>query len=304
MKKTIKKITASLLTLTLGLVLMLPIISYADTEERPVEFEKTIASQVEDKTLPFNGELDEIDSSGAFSSVIYSSAEEPSAEPKVQTDACILLSVTDNLQADSKEEKCDTDPTLPKLEGEKENPIANNEGAEATPKSAESVQNVSGKEKSTETNFFESLYGHISAHFGEIFSALSFAVGLIVAVGYKKNLLPSFKGATEAIEKSYEEMKKDGNASVTAVTDGYEVINRRMEGLEEAIRSLHASYSERLDAVLAAGGEEERRVIKEILLCQVDMLYNVFISSSLPQYQKESVGKSIEKMRQAVSKND
>ena len=34
------------------------------------------------------------------------------------------------------------------------------------------------------------------------------------------------------------------------------------------------------------------------------MLYDVFMSSALPQYQKDAVGERIAKMREAITEND
>ena len=36
---------------------------------------------------------------------------------------------------------------------------------------------------------------------------------------------------------------------------------------------------------------------------QVDMLYEIFMSSSLPQYQKDSVGEKISSMRKSLSED-
>ena len=36
---------------------------------------------------------------------------------------------------------------------------------------------------------------------------------------------------------------------------------------------------------------------------QIDMLYDVFMSSALPQYQKDAVGERIAKMKEALVEN-
>ena len=52
---------------------------------------------------------------------------------------------------------------------------------------------------------------------------------------------------------------------------------------------------------LEAKGSEDTRVI---LSAQVDMLYDIFMTSALPQYQKDAVGERIAAMRGALLKND
>ena len=42
--------------------------------------------------------------------------------------------------------------------------------------------------------------------------------------------------------------------------------------------------------------------IKFVLESQIDMLYTIFISSSLPQYQKEEVGAKINQMKEELMK--
>ena len=37
------------------------------------------------------------------------------------------------------------------------------------------------------------------------------------------------------------------------------------------------------------------------MLAEVEMIYNIFISSSLPQYQKDKVGEAYSKMKEKLS---
>jgi hypothetical protein len=41
--------------------------------------------------------------------------------------------------------------------------------------------------------------------------------------------------------------------------------------------------------------------MKTIMSAQVDMLYNIFMSSSLPQYSKDAVGERISEMKAALA---
>ena len=44
----------------------------------------------------------------------------------------------------------------------------------------------------------------------------------------------------------------------------------------------------------------ERDAMRTILTSQVDMLYAIFICSSLPEYQKEEIGLKIQQMREEL----
>jgi hypothetical protein len=46
--------------------------------------------------------------------------------------------------------------------------------------------------------------------------------------------------------------------------------------------------------------KNENEIFKELLRGQVDMLYDIFLSSSLPQFEKDRVGKRVEEMKQAL----
>ena len=123
-------------------------------------------------------------------------------------------------------------------------------------------------------------------------------------IACKKSVLPGFRGAQEAISISYDKMTKENESTMSAVIEGYDLLSRRMEELERSVVSLSESSSEYIKRLESIDYERERTALREILLTQVDMLYNVFISSSLPQYQKDGVGRAIEKMRDVVSRND
>ena len=45
----------------------------------------------------------------------------------------------------------------------------------------------------------------------------------------------------------------------------------------------------------------ERESMRTILLGQVDMLYAIFMSSALPQYQKDEIGIKIQEMREELA---
>ena len=45
----------------------------------------------------------------------------------------------------------------------------------------------------------------------------------------------------------------------------------------------------------------ERQTIRTVLLGQIDMLYAIFMSSALPQYQKDEIGIKIQEMREELA---
>ena len=66
-----------------------------------------------------------------------------------------------------------------------------------------------------------------------------------------------------------------------------ESISRSLENME-----LHRENYSKLLA--------EREAIRTVLLGQIDMLYAIFMSSALPQYQKDEIGLKIQEMREEL----
>lgn len=160
-----------------------------------------------------------------------------------------------------------------------------------------------------EDNFFTVAYEEISSYASEILCALTLAASLILAFAYKKGLLPLVQGALVSI----------GNA-VTKIKDSTEVSEQKASRLEEnlengiqgAMAALDkvieriASFEQTINAKLINEEQikEEYKKLGFVVGAQIDMLYDIFMTSALPQYQKDAVGERIAKMREAMAKDD
>ena len=151
-------------------------------------------------------------------------------------------------------------------------------------------------------NIFETFYRESAKHADKIFSLLAFITSLTVAFGYRKTLLPVIKGALTKLGSSLNE------ASAGAEKRGEEAEMRLSEAkasFEEA-KDLFKSLAESFDALCLKLDETNKqsnlnRDIRILLKSQIDMLYEVFISSSLPVYQKEAVGERISEMKKTIA---
>lgn len=160
-----------------------------------------------------------------------------------------------------------------------------------------------------EDNFFTVAYEEISSYASEILCALTLAASLILAFAYKKGLLPLVQGALVSI----------GNA-VTKIKDSTEVSEQKASRLEENLENGIQGAKAALDKVIERIASFEQTIsaklineeqIKEeykklgfVVGAQIDMLYDIFMTSALPQYQKDAVGERIAKMREAMAKDD
>ena len=155
------------------------------------------------------------------------------------------------------------------------------------------------------TNIFETVYAEALKHSDKILSALAFSASLILALAYKKGLLPLIKGALSALTASVARLNEETESASLAAKRTVEEASAKLESSQMLLESL----TERLEAIeneLSANAEEQnmRRDIKRVMSAQVDMLYEIFMSSSLPAYQKESVGERISEMKKALTLSD
>ena len=154
-----------------------------------------------------------------------------------------------------------------------------------------------------ESNLFEDIYGELLKHSDKILSALAFAGSLILAITYKKGLLPLVKGALTSLGNSVSRLKEQTeNAANTADVNIKSAIEK-LDKAENLIFSLTEKLSA-LEAELEAAKKEraESGDVHTVIRTQVDMLYDIFMSSSIPLYQKEAVGERISEMKKTLQK--
>ena len=161
----------------------------------------------------------------------------------------------------------------------------------------------------TEENFFSRIYDEVASYASEILCGLTFIGSLTIAFAYKKGLLPLVEKSLLAIGNAVTGIKESTKENAEASSAFGVNIEKQLSGLEEVLRSL-AEKVNSLDKVLLESLQNEsdsRLEAKELRLvvdAQIDMLYDVFMSSALPQYQKDAVGERIARMKEAIADNE
>ncbi len=153
----------------------------------------------------------------------------------------------------------------------------------------------------TSENALAEVYETVKSYTSEIFSTLAFIGTLIVAFIYKKGLLPVITRTTTAISTLLSRLRAENAAGQKSADDKLTLTAERLAALEERITDIRAS----LDAV---GESLDRRAnddrsggqLRTVISAQVDMLYAIFMSSALPQYQKDEVGERITAMKKEL----
>ena len=160
----------------------------------------------------------------------------------------------------------------------------------------------------TVENIFDRIYADVSEYATEILCAMTFAGSLILAFAYKKGLMPIVRGsllsignAVSKVKDSVGESAEKGEKLGESIEKGLESTKNVLDGLVEKISELDAALEARLTNESERAHEQE--VLRLVLLSQIDMLRDIFMSAALPQYQKDAVGERIAKMKGALEEN-
>lgn len=156
-------------------------------------------------------------------------------------------------------------------------------------------------ENAFEKNIFDEIWGLIQEYSGEIFSFLALIGSLILAFLYKKGLTPLLQSALSAIGNAVTSIKESaerGEATSSAVSAA---LGERLAAAETLIAKMSESVERVSEGLAAKESEEgERASLRVVLAAQIDMLYEIFMTSALPQYKKDAVGERIAEMRRAI----
>lgn len=131
-------------------------------------------------------------------------------------------------------------------------------------------------------NPFENVYSTVISYSGDIFSALSFIVGLVLALLCKKTVLPVISKVGGAIKGSVDTAAKDGERLARCAEEKLLLLGEKAEALAESFKQLE----ERLDPnVLKADTDTIRRA----LALEADLVYSILMGSALPTYLKDEL---------------
>ena len=166
---------------------------------------------------------------------------------------------------------------------------------EANTPSAEVTESDRQAEKD---GFFDSVYKVITENLEEILSFLSFVGTLIVAFMYKRGLAPSITKVTGVIGTALEEIGNESKKTGEEATQ----LSAKLLKISDSVKELSerlALISERLDVP-----DTEKEITRSVIEGQIDLLYDIFMSSSLPQYKKDEVGERVSKMKESLKQNE
>ncbi len=163
------------------------------------------------------------------------------------------------------------------------------------------VTDIEGADTNKEIGggFFEKLYGATVDYLGEILCALAFAGSMVLAFAYKKGLLPLLSRAVNTLGSTVGRIKEDTESYAKESGSRLRELTEKLSSAEGVITGFGETLS-RLEGELSElrGADADKKRYEAILASQVELLYDIFMSSALPEYQKEAVAKRIASMRE------
>lgn len=171
---------------------------------------------------------------------------------------------------------------------------ATNEGA-ATDENTEIGD--TGADASYNKNLFEAAYELACKNLDKILSALAFCGTLLVGFAYKKGLLPTLEGAlgklsdsVRLINEGAQKSAEEGEAFLASLAEKLDAGRRALSQTQEELDLLHAD----LEKVERSADEAE--LLRAIMRTQAELLRDIIMTSSLPQYMKDKAGESFAQM--------
>ncbi|MBQ1260990.1 MAG: hypothetical protein IIX96_03170 [Clostridia bacterium] len=175
------------------------------------------------------------------------------------------------------------------------------EGADVT----DGTNSEAAHADSTEENIFEIAYRELCSYSSEIFSALACVCAAILALGYKKGLLPLISGGINGLSGAVDKVKEQSDKTARELSEAAGVLTgslERAQGVLSDIAEKVAGLEGKLDGVDEMLLGEEK--IKLTLGATLEILEEIFMSSSLPVYQKEAIAKKMAALKGVSADNE
>jgi hypothetical protein len=154
-------------------------------------------------------------------------------------------------------------------------------------------------------NSFEKIYDAAMAHVSEILSLAAFIGSLICAVIYKSGLMPlierglgGIKNAAQKIKEATDRAECDNKASLGYINDKMCELEMAISEMQETVRSA----TKAMESSAEARAHQAR--IDGLLSGELDMLYDIFMSSALPEYEKARVGERVAKLKEELNSDE
>ena len=157
------------------------------------------------------------------------------------------------------------------------------------------------EEQNGDASIFEEAYRLFRDNLPEVLTALSLAVSALLALLYKKGLIPMLSNALSGIlgaVRSIGQSAEESNESLGAVTEG---LSNRLALTEDAIRAM----SEGLDSLdkslsILSANRRDSEVFITLFESQNRLIYELLEGSNIPEARKEQIRESFRRAEDTV----
>lgn len=152
---------------------------------------------------------------------------------------------------------------------------------------------------------FEAFYALVMEHLSEILSLCAFAASLVCAAVYKSGLLPLIERSLNAIGSTTQKIRESAELGEDKRRADIEALSEKLSKLEASLGKLTEDLyecTERMEEKSITAARERR--MEALITGELEMLYDIFMSSALPEYEKTRVGERVAKMKEVISSNE
>ena len=158
-------------------------------------------------------------------------------------------------------------------------------------------------------NVFTTIFNQLKSYATEIFCGMTFIGSLILAYAYKKGLIPLIEKTLVSISGAVAKIKERTESGAIATEELGASLSEKLEKSEMIVNSMIDKIGEMNKELAQIKTSELERTdsCKELSIIvgtQIDMLYDIFMTSALPQYQKDAVGERVAKMKETLKDYD
>ena len=169
---------------------------------------------------------------------------------------------------------------------------------------ANSNDKVDSEEDDVEVtqSFLTSLSDDLKSNMSHILSALSLICTIILMFVYKSGFIPMVRNGVSALASKVKSISDetdkiaiDNAEAKKFIVSSLEDAEEKLSDMETALASLSANLAD-ISAIKAKNNS-----LSEVLNIEVEMLYELFMTSTLPQYVKDRVGEKISDMKHKLT---
>ena len=158
-------------------------------------------------------------------------------------------------------------------------------------------------------NVFTTIFNQLKSYATEIFCGMTFIGSLILAYAYKKGLIPLIEKTLVSISGAVAKIKERTESGAIATEELGASLSEKLEKSGMIVNSMIDKIGEMNKELAEIKTSELERTdsckeLSIIVETQIDMLYDIFMTSALPQYQKDAVGEKVAKMKETLKNYD